>query len=261
MGIPADHNNEQDWEQIENRNGTKTIIIDTEKSIIDDIEFHELEITEIASDDFDITKEDFNKKEDNFEEVLQLTQYTDGMLTPAGGSNVIAEYKDVEVSKSHQINAKNFVNKITKFILDFNDVNLSEEHKKYIKHVGQFQLSQLQDLLELTDINKQMLTNIVARVNATQAEDYAIIASYNSLVNQHLKLLKELQNTYRAIPNILKKMKADVLTNQEIDGEANLPINEKVGETQFTNQKSHLKSLAEKYKSEKTEKNPENEEA
>ena len=239
---PKGNNNPNDWEKIES-GSNKTVIINTEETIIDEVETVDAE--QVDEDEDSI----FNE---NFDEVLELTQYTDNML-PSKSSNqqlgVIAEYEDVKVTKNHEINAKNFVNKITKFILDFKDVELSEQHKKYIKHVGQLQTSHLQDLLELTDINKQMLNNIVARVNATQAEDYAIITTYNNLVNQHLKLIKELSNTYKQIPGIIKKMRAEVITNQELEpGQDNLPINENVGVTQYNSQKTLLKDLVEQWK-------------
>jgi hypothetical protein len=96
-----------------------------------------------------------------------------------------------------------------------------------------------------------MLNNIIARVNSVQAEDYAMIATYNSLLNQHLKLLKELQNAYKSIPSIIKKMKAEVFCNQELlpggdDGSGDV-ITENYGTTQFNNQKEMLKILKENY--------------
>lgn len=254
---PKGYNNPTDWEKIE-QSSTKTVIIETNQNLITEEEESEtVETTVIEEDEEDIIGSE------NFDEVLELTQYTDNMLATQskGGLQVVAEYTDVQIDKKHEINAKNFVNRITKFILDFNDVNLTEQHKKYIKHVAQLQTSQLQDLLELTDVNKQMLNNIVARVNTTQAEDYAIIASYNNLVNQHLKLIKELQNTYKAIPGFIKKMRAEVITNQELgDGQDNLPINENVGVTQYNNQKTLLKDLAEKYKEQHKEKDEDDDE-
>ena len=94
-----------------------------------------------------------------------------------------------------------------------------------------------------------MINNIVRRVNSVQAEDFAMIATYNSLLNQHLKLMKELQNTYKAIPGVLKKMKTEVICNQELlDGEnSNEVISDKYGETQFNDQKQLLKKLKEGY--------------
>ena len=109
----------------------------------------------------------------------------------------------------------------------------------------------------MVDVNKQMLNNIIARVNASQAEDYSIINSYNNLVNQHLKLIKELQNTYRAIPNVIKKMKADVVCNQELENSENTAneeiITSEFGETQFNNGKQLYRSLVDKYKAKKAE--------
>ena len=70
-------------------------------------------------------------------------------------------------------------------------------------------------MLSLVEMNKQMIRNIQRRVNATQAEDYALIQTYNQLLNQHIKLYKELQQTYKNIPATLKKMKADVLLDSD----------------------------------------------
>lgn len=180
-------------------------------------------------------------------EVLQLTEYNDQMLASNNTYGVVAEYNDIDletVNKKHEIMAKNFVTKITKFILEFNDVELSETHKKYIKEVAQLQMGHLVDLLSLVDINKQMLNNIIRRVNATQAEDYAIITSYINLGNQHLKLIKELQSTYKSLPSVIKKMKADVLCNQEIDGESNANIiTENYNTTQFNTSKQLLRKI------------------
>ena len=190
---------------------------------------------------------------EDFSEVLTLTQYNDSMLTESKTDFVVAEYENVKVVElelKHQQTAKTFVGKITKFVLEFNDVVLSEEHKAYLKQVGQLQLQHLSDLLYLTDVNKRMLNNIIARVNATQAEDYAIITSYNNLANQHLKLIKELQNTYKSIPSVLKKMKADVLCNQELEEtpEDNEVITQDFGETQYNNQKQLLRTILERNK-------------
>jgi hypothetical protein len=194
---------------------------------------------------------------ENFDEVLQLSEYTN--QSGAIDKFVVAEYTDInvfETDKKHQISAKSFVNKITKFILEFNDVTLNEEHKKYLKQVANLQLQHLTDLLFMVDVNKQMLNNIIARVNATQAEDYAIIATYTSLANHHLKLIKELQNTYKAIPSVLKKMKTEVLCNQELlgEGEAGDEVfSAEFGQTQFNSGKQMLRTILENRERESNE--------
>jgi len=193
--------------------------------------------------------------DEDFSEVLELTEYNNNMLVANNDKLTIAQYDDikiVEISQKHKIFAKSFVGKITKFVLDFNDVDLSEGHKSYIKNVGKLQMEHLEDLLSLVDMNKQMINNIVNRVNTTQAEDYVVISSYNNLINQHLKLIKELQNTYKSIPNTLKKMKADILCNQELE-ETPTPtadelITENFGETHFNNGKQLNQLLAERKK-------------
>jgi hypothetical protein len=241
------YNNPNDWEKIESKNPATKIIDVTEDftGIIDENSDNPLN-----GGEFEET-ENF-EHEENFTEVLELTQYDDKNLPANNDKFFVAEYNDVQVvelEKKHKQAAKSFVNRITKFILDFNDVTLSVEHEKYIKQVGALQLQHLEDLLYLVDVNKQMLNNIIARVNATQAEDYAIINSYNNLANQHLKLIKELQNTYKSIPNVLKKMKADVLCNQELSDDGNPEdevITSEFGESQFNNSKQMLRAMIEK---------------
>jgi len=231
-----------------------TKIIDDNENILfsDNETSKEFETPEETIDEANIENA-FSADTEDFSEVLQLTQYNDNMLTANNDSFVVAEYHDIkvpEIQQKHQVIAKKFVAKITKFVLDFNDVVLSEEHKTYLKQVGNLQVQHLEDLLSLTDINKQMLSNIVARVNATQAEDYAIINSYNNLVNQHLKLIKELQNTYRNIPNVLKKMRADILCNQELDDNntnGDEVVTEDYGKTQFNNTKQMMKTILDNY--------------
>lgn len=245
MAIKKGYNNDDSWTKLETDN-LSTKIINIDKSVLDDDAVND-EIVDTEDIDDDIINEELDN---NFSDVLELTQYEDKSLAPATGNYSIAEYNDiaiVEIDKKHKLAAKNFVSKITKFILDFNDVQLTEDHKKYIKQVGTLQLQHLSDTLYLVDINKLMINNIIARVNATQAEDYSIINSYNNLVNQHLKLIKELQNTYRSIPTVLKKMRADVMCDQNLQEDINNEmITEEYGNTQFNNSKHFLRSLLDK---------------
>jgi hypothetical protein len=217
MSIKKGYDNPEEWEKIENQKTPKLHIITEDVLREKPEDLSDIELTETEDVEEDFLKEQPEK--DDFSDVLQLTQYNDSLLPSNQTDFIIAEYKDidvVEVSKKHEIEAKKFVNKITKFILEFNDVVLSEAHKNYLRQVSDLQLQHLSDLLYLTDVNKQILNNIVARINATQAEDYAILNSYNNLATNHLKLIKELQNAYRAIPTVIKKAKADVLCNQEL---------------------------------------------
>ncbi len=209
-----------------------------EIEIVDTEEFDEIDEEEIITDESVIENE-------NFDEVLQLTEYNDSLVHANNDSEYnIAEYKPIEtvnISNKHKKFATAFVKKITGFVLEFNDVVLTEKHKKYLTDVGKLQIQHLEDLLSLTDMNKQMISNIVARVNATQAEDYVIINSYNNLINQHLKLIKELQNSYKSIPTIIKKMKTEILCNQElgehVPGEDEELITEDFGTNQVNNSK------------------------
>lgn len=278
MGIKKGYNNSGSWEGLEKENpNTQKIQLDENvlselgntdlEDDSDDNEYEEFEeVTEFNSPNNSSEPDKSEEKPGEFSDVLQLTQYSDNQIDNFKGDDiVIAEYNDintVEIAKKHQIAAKKFVTKITKFILDFNDVQLSEEHKKYIKNVGDLQLAHLEDLLYLVDVNKQMLNNIIARVNATQAEDYAIINSYNNLTNQHLKLIKELQNTYKSIPNTLKKMRADVLCDQELqEGDVDDEVvTSEYGETQFNNSKQMLRKMLDKRAAKKEKKEEESEE-
>lgn len=191
--------------------------------------------------------------DDNYDEVLQLTEYVDGSSNNNSPA-IIAEYNNiniVQVEKKHKLFATSFVQKITKFIIDFKDVELTEKHSQYLKQVGQLQIENLQDLMSLVEINKSMMHNIVLRVNSVQAEDYSMIATYTNLMNTHLKLLKELSTAYKNIPSILKKMKTEVFCNQDLlpgaeDGSNDI-ITENYGTTQFNNQKEMLKKLKENY--------------
>lgn len=254
------YNNEKDWEQFYDEPNTKYVsenILDTNtdnelKEIIDDNVF---EVEEVTNDDNILNQ----NNEEDFGEVLSLTEYMGGTVRDVNQDFVVAEYNKIDtqnIDKKTQLVAKNFVSKITKFILDFNDVKLTDSHKEYIKNVGSLQLSNLQDLLTLVEINKQMISNIVARVNATQAEDYTIINSYNNLINQHLKLIKEVTTMYKSIPSVMKKMRADILSNQELENQNNENeelITENYGEKQFNNSKQLLRSILNKKKEETSE--------
>ena len=188
---------------------------------------------------------------EDFGEVLQLTAYEGGGLSDLSSTlsdfNVVAQYDKIDIvktDKTHQAFAKKYVQKINKLITEFDDLDLSEEHAQYVKDVAQLQLENLADMLSLVDINRQMLNNIVHRINAVQAEDYAMISTYTSLMNQHMRLVKELQNTYKNIPQVLKKMRTEVITKPELL-ENNEVITEDYGTTQFNNQKMLLKKLRE----------------
>lgn len=218
-----------------------------------DVSSDDVIIPEVVDEDSENSLEISDSDSEDYSDVLHLTAYDGGMISNEHTDFIIAEYENIDtkqVDKETKLLAKKFVTKITKFILDFNDVQLSEEHRNYIRQVGLFQLDNLKDMLSLVEINKQMINNIVARVNAVQAEDYVIINSYNNLVNQHLKLLKEVTNFYKSIPATIKKMRADILSNQELENEEinNELLTENYGETQFNSSKQMLRTLLEKRK-------------
>lgn len=224
-------------------------IVEDEVEEVDDFEDDIDEAEELDAEDVE---------HENFEEVLSLTEY-DGNLKPVRDSDfVIADYKAIkptEIDKAYFTQAKNFVNRITKFISDFDDQNLTDEHQKYLKEVAKLQITHLADLLTLVNINKQMMCNIIERVNVTQAEDYAIINSYNNLVNQHLKLLKELSAHYKAIPATIKKMRNDVIQEDRLNSgdtdEIGGVVTEDFGKSQFNNQKQLLRAMLDKQKENK----------
>ena len=249
---PKGYNNEAAWNKIEQdalkkKNKRGYTMVSPDENILNNVEDTDFEMMS-ESESINIPLEDNQNTSSNedFGEVLQLTEYDGGNLP--SNDFVVAEYTKVDVvqiDKLQEQKAKKFVDKITKFVLEFNDVKLTKEHEDYIRQVGELQLSNLQDLLSLVEINKQMINNIVARVNAVQAEDYAIIAAYNNLVNQHIKLIKEVSNTYKSIPSVIKKMRADVLSNQELEAAAENEevITEEFGDKQFNNSKQLLKSI------------------
>ena len=61
-----------------------------------------------------------------------------------------------------------------------------------------------------------MIDNIIRRINAAQGDDYAMIQSYSSLVTQQMRLQKDLHQRYKSIPMVMKKMRIEVLCNQEL---------------------------------------------
>lgn len=200
-------------------------------------------------DNYEIIED--NSDNNDFGEVLQLTAYEPKSDVAAYSTdfNVVAQYDKIDIvktDKQHQLFAKKYVQKINKLITEFDDLDLSEEHAQYVKDVAQLQLENLADMLSLVDINRQMLNNIVHRINAVQAEDYAMISTYTSLMNQHMRLVKELQNTYKNIPQVLKKMRTEVITKPELL-DNNEVITEDYGTTQFNNQKALLKKLREEH--------------
>lgn len=161
--------------------------------------------------------------DDNFDDVLTLTNENDnrsvGQYT-GGGSLALAEYDDVPVVNINintQKIAKRYIQSVTKFVLSLSDVELGEEHKNYLKQVGQLKVDQLSDLLSMTKMNKMIIDNMVRNINANQGEDFAMIATYNNLINQHIKLHKELSLVYKNIPIDMRKMRNDVLDSNLLE--------------------------------------------
>lgn len=207
--------------------------------ISDSEEWEDAEIDEIIEDNINVIfeqddlidqiesatesiKVDFVQEDYDSDEILSLTEY----VNPESNNSlsVIAEYNDINVvniDKKSKKTAQDLVRKITKFIIEFDDVELTKEHESYISDVGSLEISSLQDILTITEYNKQMINNIVLRINSVQAEDYAMIQSYTSLVNNQMRLMKDLQSKYKAIPSVIKRMKAEILCNQELGKDEN----------------------------------------
>lgn len=209
--------------------------------------FQEIELTESLEENIDNNLAKIPN--DDYEEVINLTEY-DSLPTKSNMLTSIAEYNNIDsvtINKKYELQARDFVNRITSFIISFNDVELSQDHEDYLKSVAELQISDLKDMLTLIEINRQLLTNIIERINSTQLEDYAIITNYNMMVNQHLKLMKELQHHYRNIPTVIKKMRADIMTDQIIDKQLptvrNDVITEDYGSSQFNSHKEMLRAI------------------
>ena len=182
-----------------------------------------------------------------------LTPSRVGDVSAAYSLSTISEFNSIDIDsvlREYSLKARNFVDSINKFVIDFNDDGLTEEHRQYLESVAELQTNDLIDLLALVDVNKKMILNIVNQVNAVRFEDLMLINSYNSLITQHIKLIKELQTLYRSIPSTMKKMLADVRCDQQlVDGGVGAEVmTEDFGVTQFNNQKQLLQSLIDKHR-------------
>lgn len=219
---PKGYDNDKLWQDnIETK--TKTII-----NPVDEEAFYSQLDNEFCSEE---QNSDSNQEDDIFPtesyqaEILQLTPFVPGARSEIGstesgtGITLNAEYTNiavVELQQQHQLKAKQLVDGIVKFIKGFKDVELTQQHKEYLDIIAEFQMTHLSHLLYIVDVNKQMLDNMVHRINMVQAEDYAMLNTYNNLANQHIKLMKELSNTYKNIPANIKKMRTEVMCNQEL---------------------------------------------
>lgn len=203
------------------------------------------------SDNLDNTIKKYEEAEEaeEFSDVIQLTEYEGNPSSNRQTSMVVAEYNPVQslaIASKYEEKAKNLVNKIKDFIITYGGLEAQEDVVTYLTQVAELEISGLADMMQLCAINKMMIDNVVNRINATMAEDYAAIQTYNTLVTQHMKLMKELQSRYRSIPQVMKRMKVDVETEQElpeagdnVDG----VITEEFGETQFNSDKELMAML------------------
>lgn len=218
-----------------------------------------IEISE-EQDAAEFDKLDRELNDEDFSEVISLTEY-DGNLTPQRTSSselVIANYESInttQIQQAYQTQAKSIISKIIKFLIEAPDVDLNKEQKKYMMEIGKLQISQLADMISLLDINKRMLANIIERVNATMAEDYAAINLYNTLLNQHIKLHREVYTHYKSIPSSMKKMRDDIIIRADDNNDNMDNMNEQTEQNQFNNQKQLIKSIHEKRKKDIDEEN------
>jgi hypothetical protein len=190
-----------------------------------------------------------DQNKEDFSEVLNLTEYNGNQIKEFQ----VADYNKIiipDLSKVAKAKANSFVSKVTAFILTMNDTELTRKHKDYIKTVGKIEIDNLESLMALIEINRVMIQNIVERINISMGEDYNAIMGYNNLLNQHIKLVKECQTMYRSIPAAIKKLRAEIMTDQELKNENYIGmdssreiISDKFGESQFNSQKQMLKSL------------------
>lgn len=191
------------------------------------------------------------------DDVLQLVPYETGSTTSELSQSMgyfgSSEYNDIDtslISSKQESEARAFVSKVEQFVVrlneQLNDSQLSDDLQEYIKQVGMLQYQNLADIMTLVTINKQMINNIVARINASQAEDYAIIQAYSGLVTQHIKLSRELSTIYKSIPGTVKKMVQEITGDQQTEldgGVSSAIITQNYGETQFNSTKELLKTL------------------
>jgi hypothetical protein len=267
---PKGYNNPNAWNKID---GIKSKAIAEDFSEIEDLKYTDIfesdnsfnnvdeneDIDEIEVKDLD--EDQINEEVESFGEVLNLVSLDSNpnYLPTESGAFAVAKYDNIDLfalTDRATKESKMFVQKITGFIIEFGDVELTEKHKKYLKEVGDIEIQNLADLQRLALINNQMINNISERINATTAEDYAVIQSYTNLLNLQIKLRKEIQTTYTGIPNRIKKMKSDIICNQELgsgDGPNDGPMTEDYGDSQFNNQKHLLAKLAQKLKNKSDE--------
>jgi len=200
---------------------------------------------DIDINDVDDFLTDIDNEVDNFDEVLELTTYEEG----ESGKFLVANYDNIniiEITNEQKQIAETFVSEARKLILSYSG-DASTEIQKYLTSIANLQLNQLGDLLALKEVNKQMLNNLVERINSVQADDYALIQTYTSLLQQHMKLHKELRETFTTIPALMRKMVIDINTELIDDSSPKTPIiSENYGKSQFNNSKELLKKLKQK---------------
>ena len=106
-------------------------------------------------DDELVETEDFNESE-NFDEVIQLTQYDGGISSDNNQYGVIAEYNSIDLvplKASCEKQAKEFTTLVNNLVTSFNDVELTEEHKAYLKSVSNLQMTNLKDFLYMVELS------------------------------------------------------------------------------------------------------------
>lgn len=185
-------------------------------------------------------------------EVLSLTEWDDGgSSVKDNGMQVVAEYVPIDITtinKTVQIKTKSFVSKVLKFITDLEGESMTDERKSFLKTVAEIQVTNISDLSYLLTTNRELLDNVLRRINASQADDYININLYSSLVTQHLKLSKELNTAYKDLPTVMKRMNAEIKAENtevipELDPNQQQIITESFGVSQFNSQGDLLTKL------------------
>lgn len=255
---PKGYNNHAAWDKVESKSPeTKNLGSIDEESIyarlIDESE-------DIG--DGDVTIEDeipFMDCENFDDDIIKLSPFSRDISDNNQPNDVpvglVAEYHEIEVveiQQRHLLKAREFVGKISKFVKEFKDIELSDQQKSYLDNVCEFQITQLSELMYIVEVNKKLLDNMIYRINLVQAEDYVMLNTYNSLVNQHIKLFKELNSTYKNVPMVLKKMRTEIMCDQELIGDGDKsPITD--GITQAKNGKNLHEMLTKRLEQKKLE--------
>lgn len=208
----------------------------TDYSFVGDDEVDAVDFSEHLYDDVDDA------------EVLNLSSYDGNSNVPASGGDwgVSAEYHTVnvvETTKRSKVLAKDFVSKVSKILMKLDETK-TPEMTSYMKTFSEINVNKISDLAFMVDSNRQLIENVIHRINSTNGEDFVTFKLYSELVNTHLKLQKELQLSYNELPSMFKRAKAEMLTDEQqfgMSADSNILVDEESNE--FRTQKDLIASL------------------